>query len=107
MLANTQLLAEYGFVDESAIALDLDIQMLAGALREARGPGAVQGGATPPPLPTAALSATTLAQDEDLIADAVACPPGSRIATAVRFRSQLKRALAELVSRQNPGGVAV
>jgi hypothetical protein len=104
MLSNAQLLAEYGFVDGSAIALDLDMQMLARALREARETGAVQAGATPPPLPTAALSATSLAQDERLIADTVACPPGSRMATAVRFRALLKRAFAELLSRQMPGG---
>lgn len=106
VLSNAQLLAEYGFVDGSASALELDMQMLARALRESRAPGVVQAGAAPPPLPTAALGATTLAQDERLLADATACPPGSRMATAVRFRAILKRAFAELLSRQMPGGGA-
>lgn len=101
-LSNDRLLAEYGFVDGSPPALQLDVQMLARALRAARPPGAGADGSPPPPLPTAALAATTLGQDERLLADAGACPPGSRLAAAVRFRAALKRALVELIARQ-PG----
>lgn len=101
-LSNDRLLAEYGFIDGSPPALELDVLMLARALRSARSPGASADGSPLPPLPTAALSTTTLAQDERLLADAAACPPGSRLAAAVRFRAMLKRALAELVARQ-PG----
>lgn len=99
-LSNDRLFAEYGFVDGSGAALELDVQMLARALRAARPPGIGSDGVAPPPLPTAALAATTLGQDERLLADAAACPPGSRMAAAVRFRAALKRALAELISRQ-------
>jgi len=98
-LSNDRLLAEYGFVDGSSQALELDVVMLARALRAARPLGASSAEGLPP-LPTHALGRTTLAVDERLLADITNCPPSSRLAAAVRFRAILKRAMADLLRRQ-------
>jgi hypothetical protein len=102
-LSNDRLLAEYGFVDTSKAAQHLDLQMLAQALRAARPVGAAAEGGPLPPLPTASLGETSVEQDEQFLADPRACPPGSRMATAVRFRATIKRALTELIAQQTPG----